>query len=60
MQTQATFTRYPKYATQKSRQEIANSRTFDPTNKSADCWSAAHSYDFDIRVKSMQHKKSFL
>ena len=26
-------------------------RTFEPTNDSADCWSATHSYNFIIRVK---------
>ena len=26
-------------------------RTFEPTNESEDCWSAAHSYNFMIGVK---------
>ena len=35
-------------------------RTFEPTNESADCWSAAHSYNFIIRIKLMQQIKSIL
>ena len=35
-------------------------KTFEPTNESADCWSAAHSYNFIIRVKLTQQIKSIL
>ena len=33
-------------------------RTFEPTNESADCWSAMHSYNFNFRVKSCENEKS--
>ena len=46
--------------TTESRQGTEQTRTFDLTNESADCWSAAHSHNFNIRVKSKQHKKSIL
>ena len=39
---------------------MANLRTFAPTNESTDCWSAAHSYDFNFRAKWMQQIKSIL
>ena len=34
-----------------SRHGTEQMRTFDPTNESAICWSAAHCYDFIIGVK---------
>ena len=34
-----------------SRQGNEQTRTFEPTNESADCRSAIHSYNFIIRVK---------
>ena len=34
-----------------SRQETEQTRTFEPTNECADCWSAMDSYDLIIRVK---------
>ena len=37
--------------TTKSRQGSEQTRTFDPTNESADYWSAIHCYNFIIRVK---------
>ena len=37
--------------TKESRQGNEQTRTFEPTNESADCWSAAHSCNFIIRVK---------
>ena len=37
-----------------------NSGNFDPTNESAHSWSNAHSYNFKIRVKSIQQIKSIL
>ena len=33
------------------RQGTEQMRTFDPTNESTDCWSAVHTYLFNIRVK---------
>ena len=42
---------YDKVLSTESRQGTKQTRTFDPTNESADCWSAAHSYNFIIRVK---------
>ena len=39
---------------------MANSRTLAQTNKSADCCSAAHCYNFNIRVKSMQQKSNVI
>ena len=44
----------------KSKQGNEQMRTFEPTNESADCWPATHSYNFIIRVKLMQHIKSIL
>ena len=35
----------------RNRQGNEDTRTFEPTNESADCWSAAHRYNFNIRVK---------
>ena len=35
----------------RNRQGNVQTRTFEPTNESEDCWSAAHSYNFVIRVK---------
>ena len=35
----------------KSKQGNEQTRTFEPTNESADCWLATHSYNFIIRVK---------
>ena len=35
----------------RNRQGSVQMRTFEPTNDSADCWSAMHSYNFLIRVK---------
>ena len=37
--------------TTESRQGTEQTRTFDPTNNSADCWSAMHSCNIIIRVK---------
>ena len=37
--------------TTESRQGTEQTRTFDLDNESADCWSAAHSFNFIIRVK---------
>ena len=34
-----------------SRQGTEQTRTFEPTNESEDCWSTTHSYNFIIRVK---------
>ena len=34
-----------------NRQGNVQTRTFEPTNESGDCCSAAHSYNFNIRVK---------
>ena len=39
---------------------MGNVCSFSPTNESLDCWSAAHSYNFNIRAKSMQEIKSNL
>ena len=39
---------------------MGNLCSFAPTNESSDCWSAAHSYNFNIRAKSMQQIKSNL
>ena len=36
--------------TTESRQGTEQTRTFEPTNESTDYWSAAHSYNFIIRV----------
>ena len=38
-------------STHRNRQGNEQTRTFEPTNESEDCWSAAHSYNFIIRVK---------
>ena len=35
----------------RNRQGNVQTRTFEPNNESEDCWSAAHSYNFVIRVK---------
>ena len=35
----------------KSKQGNEQTRTFEPTNESADCWPATHSYNFITRVK---------
>ena len=35
----------------RNRQGCVQMRTFEPNNESADCWSAAQSYNFIIRVK---------
>ena len=35
----------------RNRQVNEHMRTFEPTNESADCWSAANCYNFIIRVK---------
>ena len=35
----------------RNRQGSVQTRTFEPTDKSTDCWSAAHGYNFIIRVK---------
>ena len=35
----------------KSKQGNEQTRSFEPTNESADCWPAMHSYNFIIRVK---------
>ena len=43
-----------------SRQGTANSRTLAPNNESADCWSATHSNNFNIRIKSMHQIMSIL
>ena len=39
---------------------MGNVSSFAPTNESSDCWSAANSYNFNIRAKSMQQIKSNL
>jgi len=39
---------------------MGNLCCFAPINESSDCWSAAHSYNFNIRAKSMQQIKSNL
>ena len=36
-----------------------HTKIFEPTNESAVCWSATHSYNFIIRVKQMQQIKNF-
>ena len=41
-------------------QGMGNLCSFAPTNASSDCWSAANSYNFNIRAKSMQQIKSNL
>ena len=43
-----------------TRQGMANSRTFAPTDASANCWFATNSYNFNIRAKSMQQIKDML
>ena len=35
----------------KSKQGNELTRTFEPTNECADCWSATNSYDFNIRIR---------
>ena len=57
--TSQTWT-YSEVVITESRQGIEQTRTFDPTNESADCWSAANSYNFINRVISMQQIKSIL
>ena len=39
------------FTSTKSKQGNEQTRTFEPTNESADCWPATHSYNFIIRVK---------
>ena len=39
---------------------MGNLCSFAPTNESTDCWSAANSYNFNIRAKSIQQIKSNL
>ena len=34
-----------------SRHGTEQTRTFDPSNESADCWAAGHSYNLIIRVE---------
>ena len=43
-----------------NRQGTVQTRTFEPTNESADCWYTTHSYIFIIRVKLTKHIKSIL
>ena len=49
--THSIIYRVSAFASTESRQGAANWRTFAPTNESADCWSAANSYNFNIWVK---------
>ena len=44
----------------RNRKGSVKTRTFEPTNESADCWYATHSYIFIIRVKLTKHIKSIL
>ena len=35
----------------RNKQGSVQMKTFEPMNESADCWPAAHSFNFIIRVK---------